>query len=155
MAGCNSAYAYRVIVQTHSWVWFMTHDARLWVVQQQHLHHANSDLWNPLKSNRAKQFKVQSKVNHLLPRPAYFLRADTSCEILARQRSQTAVSGFPRRRPVVRNSRRKSVLVTGAAGFIGFHLASSLSTNGHRVVGIDNFNSYYDVSLKYVSPRRE
>ena len=42
----------------------------------------------------------------------------------------------------------KSVLVTGAAGFIGFHLSRRLLQNGCRVTGIDNLNDYYDVSLK-------
>lgn len=42
----------------------------------------------------------------------------------------------------------KTVLVTGAAGFIGFHLSESLLAEGHRVVGYDNFNDYYDVQLK-------
>ncbi|WP_165176301.1 NAD-dependent epimerase [Desulfovibrio sp. ZJ369] len=40
------------------------------------------------------------------------------------------------------------VLVTGAAGFIGFHLARRLLSDGHSVVGIDNCNDYYDVQLK-------
>jgi len=39
-------------------------------------------------------------------------------------------------------------LVTGAAGFIGFHVARTLLESGHEVVGIDNLNPYYDVSLK-------
>lgn len=39
-------------------------------------------------------------------------------------------------------------LITGTAGFIGFHLARRLLENGHEVVGIDNFSDYYDVSLK-------
>ncbi len=39
-------------------------------------------------------------------------------------------------------------LVTGAAGFIGFHVSQRLVTAGHQVVGIDNLNDYYDVSLK-------
>jgi UDP-glucuronate 4-epimerase len=42
----------------------------------------------------------------------------------------------------------RNVLVTGAAGFIGFHLARRLLERGDRVVGIDNFNAYYDVALK-------
>lgn len=39
-------------------------------------------------------------------------------------------------------------LVTGAAGFIGSHLASRLRDDGHQVVGIDSFTDYYDVALK-------
>ena len=40
------------------------------------------------------------------------------------------------------------VLVTGAAGFIGFHVARRLLESGVRVVGVDSFTSYYDPSLK-------
>jgi len=40
------------------------------------------------------------------------------------------------------------ILVTGAAGFIGFNLSSRLLKDGHEVYGIDNLNDYYDVSLK-------
>jgi len=40
------------------------------------------------------------------------------------------------------------ILVTGAAGFIGFHLSRRLLADGHRVVGLDNLNDYYDVKLK-------
>lgn len=39
-------------------------------------------------------------------------------------------------------------LVTGAAGFIGFHVSQRLLAAGHQVVGIDNLNDYYDISLK-------
>jgi UDP-glucuronate 4-epimerase len=40
-------------------------------------------------------------------------------------------------------------LITGIAGFIGFHFASRAIKDGHCVVGIDNFNNYYDVNLKF------
>ena len=40
------------------------------------------------------------------------------------------------------------ILVTGAAGFIGFHTAKQLLERGDTVVGLDNFNDYYDVNLK-------
>lgn len=42
----------------------------------------------------------------------------------------------------------KSVLVTGAAGFIGYHLSLKLLSEGYSVVGFDNMNPYYDVQLK-------
>lgn len=40
------------------------------------------------------------------------------------------------------------ILVTGAAGFIGFHVCQALLDQGHTVVGVDNLNAYYDVNLK-------
>jgi len=43
----------------------------------------------------------------------------------------------------------KKVLVTGAIGFIGYHLVEKLLAENYSVVGIDNINSYYDVRLKY------
>ena len=41
------------------------------------------------------------------------------------------------------------ILVTGAAGFIGFHTARALLARGDQVVGLDNLNEYYDVNLKH------
>ncbi|WP_323593342.1 NAD-dependent epimerase [Aliarcobacter butzleri] len=41
------------------------------------------------------------------------------------------------------------ILVTGTAGFIGYHLARKLLNRGNEVVGLDNINDYYDVNLKY------
>ena len=41
-----------------------------------------------------------------------------------------------------------NILVTGAAGFIGFHLSKKLLKEKINVIGLDNFNDYYDVNLK-------
>ena len=41
------------------------------------------------------------------------------------------------------------ILITGTAGFIGYHLAKKLLQQGNTVIGIDNINDYYDVNLKY------
>lgn len=42
-----------------------------------------------------------------------------------------------------------NILVTGAAGFIGYHLCERLISDGHKVYGLDSINDYYDVNLKY------
>ena len=44
---------------------------------------------------------------------------------------------------------KKNILVTGSAGFIGFHLCKSLINDGHNVVGLDNINNYYNQQLKF------
>ena len=41
------------------------------------------------------------------------------------------------------------ILVTGMAGFIGFHLSKRLLEENHTIIGLDNINDYYDVDLKY------
>lgn len=43
----------------------------------------------------------------------------------------------------------KKIMVTGAAGFIGFHVSARLLKEGHTVIGVDNINDYYDVNLKH------
>ena len=43
---------------------------------------------------------------------------------------------------------KKKFLVTGCAGFIGFHLSLKLISKNYLVYGIDNLNSYYDIKLK-------
>lgn len=40
------------------------------------------------------------------------------------------------------------ILITGAAGFIGFHLSKKLLDHSYQIIGIDNLNDYYDPSLK-------
>ena len=57
----------------------------------------------------------------------------------------TGISGRSRIKMKIKN---KNILVTGAAGFIGFHLSKRLLDDGNNVVGIDNINDYYDVNLK-------
>lgn len=47
----------------------------------------------------------------------------------------------------------KNIFITGAAGFIGYHLASFLKARGDHVVGLDNFNSYYTPMLKRARAR--
>ena len=42
----------------------------------------------------------------------------------------------------------KKILVTGGLGFIGSHTAERLLDQGHEVIGVDNFNDYYDLKLK-------
>ena len=44
--------------------------------------------------------------------------------------------------------KKQTILITGSAGFIGFHLIKRLLEEGKDVIGVDNFNDYYDVSLK-------
>ena len=44
--------------------------------------------------------------------------------------------------------KNKKYLITGSAGFIGFHLSKKLLSKGFIVVGIDNLNNYYDQNLK-------
>ena len=42
----------------------------------------------------------------------------------------------------------KKILITGVAGFIGYHLAEKLLNNNYHIIGIDNLNDYYDPNLK-------
>ena len=42
----------------------------------------------------------------------------------------------------------KKILITGVAGFIGYHLAEKLLNNNYQIIGIDNLNDYYDPILK-------
>jgi Nucleoside-diphosphate-sugar epimerases len=48
----------------------------------------------------------------------------------------------------------EKVVVTGAAGFIGSHVVEALLARGDTVVGIDNFDSFYDPDLKRATSRR-
>lgn len=46
--------------------------------------------------------------------------------------------------------KKKNYLITGSAGFIGFHLSKRLLSDNSIVVGIDNINDYYDQNLKKI-----
>ena len=46
------------------------------------------------------------------------------------------------------SKKKKTILVTGVAGFIGYHVAKKLMNKRNTVIGIDNLNAYYDVRLK-------
>ena len=41
-----------------------------------------------------------------------------------------------------------TILITGTAGFVGFHLANNLLNKGYRIIGYDGITDYYDVNLK-------
>jgi len=45
-------------------------------------------------------------------------------------------------------SKNKTIFITGAAGFIGFHLTKRMLNEGYKIIGYDNLNSYYDINLK-------
>lgn len=49
---------------------------------------------------------------------------------------------------------QQTILVTGAAGFIGYHVAGRLVEDGHQVVGVDDLNDYYDPALKHARLER-
>ena len=44
---------------------------------------------------------------------------------------------------------KDNILVTGSAGFIGFHVCKNLINKGFNVIGLDNINNYYDIELKH------
>ncbi|XP_077235500.1 UDP-glucuronate 4-epimerase 3-like [Tasmannia lanceolata] len=86
----------------------------------------------------------------------FFLRSQPSPPSLetSRRSLQTSIYGGPGWEKRVRSSARirsrhgHSVLVTGAAGFVGTHVSIALKRRGDGVLGLDNFNDYYDPSLK-------
>ena len=57
-------------------------------------------------------------------------------------------SGKDYKRTTIDNYERIYILITGSAGFIGFHLASKLASKNCNVINIDNLNNYYDVGYK-------
>src|ERR1700676_4026903 len=76
----------------------------------------------------------------------------TSRTTWRRADSPISASGAPRERPHdgagMTTPAAEPVLVTGAAGFIGFCFARRLLESGRAVIGMDNVNSYYDPALK-------
>ena len=62
--------------------------------------------------------------------------------------SHHSIRAALQKRDPLKNPPPRVVLLTGAAGFVGFHTALELHRSGDAVIGLDNFNSYYDVRLK-------
>jgi len=54
---------------------------------------------------------------------------------------------------LLKMKKTEKILITGTAGFIGFHMAKNLVEQGYDVVGIDNINGYYDTRMKYARLR--
>jgi UDP-glucuronate 4-epimerase len=61
---------------------------------------------------------------------------------------RAGIPGIHTRRSMKNGDREKTILVTGAAGFIGYHVSRRLLETGHHVIGVDNMNPYYDATLK-------
>jgi UDP-glucuronate 4-epimerase len=66
----------------------------------------------------------------------------------AKEKRQRRAAKAKPRKEFAKTEVAMEILVTGAAGFIGMHVAARLSQAGHNVTGIDNLNDYYDVRLK-------
>ncbi|CAA6675393.1 unnamed protein product [Spirodela intermedia] len=73
---------------------------------------------------------------------------DTSSRYLAASWGGIQWEAQVRRSAQIRRTGGAAVLVTGAAGFVGSHVSLALNKRGDGVVGLDNFNAYYDPSLK-------
>ncbi|XP_043717254.1 UDP-glucuronate 4-epimerase 3-like [Telopea speciosissima] len=84
----------------------------------------------------------------------FFLRSPSSQSSDPRRSLRTSIWGGPAWEKRVRTSARvrsrngMCVLVTGAAGFVGTHVSAALKRRGDGVLGVDNFNDYYEPSLK-------
>ena len=79
---------------------------------------------------------------HPVDAPEYFT------EPYAQVRERAAAAAISASRKGGNGRRRNIVLLTGAAGFVGFHTALQMHEEGDVVLGLDNFNHYYDVRLK-------
>ncbi|KAG8390786.1 hypothetical protein BUALT_Bualt01G0119900 [Buddleja alternifolia] len=84
----------------------------------------------------------------------FFYKSPPALSDLSRRSLRTSSYGGPNFSQKVKASAKitlrngKSILVTGAAGFVGSHVSTALKRRGDGVVGLDNFNDYYDPSLK-------
>ncbi|GJN04061.1 hypothetical protein PR202_ga21572 [Eleusine coracana subsp. coracana] len=99
-----------------------------------------------------------SLISHSFHLSSSSSRRSSHRSLLGSSSSSTSYRGATWAREIRRSAAPRrdgglSVLVTGAAGFVGFHCSLALAARGDGVVGLDNFNAYYDPSLKRARQR--
>ncbi|KAL9438719.1 hypothetical protein AB3S75_024401 [Citrus x aurantiifolia] len=122
-----------------------------------HLDRTPSTAGNKLKPEKFHNHRLRSKLAVwsflFLTVFLVFFLISPSPSATFRRHSSTAFGGPQWEKQIVKSTRPRStrgltVLVTGAAGFVGSHVSLALKKRGDGVLGLDNFNNYYETSLK-------